>query len=219
MTTIKTITAIVGDYFHEEGMIRDSFEAALQKSHLQGEIQIQYAAYDQILDRLREKPDAIVFYKEDRLNPRDPEVVRWMTPEIAKEIVSYVEQGGAWLGWHAGLASYEKVDEYVSLLRGHFTYHPKEHSEVTYTGVENGLGIPVAMEFTLLDEHYFVECDEANTNVFLRSSSRDGDSIAGWYHDYGKGKVCCFTPAHTKDALLDDHLLHIMGTLIKWTVS
>ncbi|MDF2959138.1 MAG: Trehalose utilization [Paenibacillus sp.] len=214
-----TITAIVGDFFHEESLIRASLEAALRQQGLQDAIHINYAQYDQLIEKLEEKPDAVILFKEDRLNPGSPEVLRWMTPEVAERIVNYVQQGGGWLGWHSGLASYEKVNEYVEMLRGHFRFHPQEHSEVTYTTAGCGLEIPENAEFSFVDEHYFVECDEANTNVFLRSSSPDGQSVAGWYHSFGKGKVCCFTPAHTKEGLLNHELFAVLGPILRWIVS
>lgn len=215
----STITAVVGDFFHEESWIRSSLEEALHRHGLYDAIRIRYATYGQLSERLAEKPDAVILFMEDRLNPRDPEIMRWMSPEIARQIADYVEQGGRWLGWHSGLASYEKIDGYIGMLRGHFKFHPKEHSEVTYMTSANGLGIPEHVRFSFVDEHYFVECDEANTNIFLRSSSKDGESIAGWHHSFGQGKVCCLTPAHTKDGLSSPDFLAILGPILRWVVS
>jgi len=214
-----TITAIIGDYFHEEAAIRASLEAAITQHGLESLIEIQYATYDQLTARLEQKPQAVILFMEDRLNPGNPELLRWMTPEVAQSIVDYVRQGGSWLAWHSGLASFEKVSAYVGMLRGHFLTHPKEHSEVTYQAAKNGLGVSEQAKFSLLDEHYFITCDEANTNVFLRSSSRDGESIAGWYHLEGDGKVCCLTPAHRQEGLMNPELLAILGPILRWIVS
>jgi len=214
-----TITAIIGDYFHEEAAIRASLEAAISQHGLEDLIEIQYATYDQLVNRLEQRPHAVILFMEDRLNPGNPELLRWMTPEIAQSIVDYVRQGGSWFAWHSGLASFEKVSAYVGMLRGHFLTHPKEHSEVTYQAAKNELGIAEQAEFSLLDEHYFVTCDEANTNVFLRSSSRDGESIAGWYHLEGDGKVCCLAPAHRQEGLMNPELLAILGPILRWIVS
>ncbi|MCS7462907.1 ThuA domain-containing protein [Paenibacillus doosanensis] len=213
------ITAIIGDVFHEESAIRDSLEAALRLQGLLDEVHIRYAPYDQLEECLAERPAAVILFKEDRLNPGSAVVNRWMTAETAGRIAEYVRQGGGWLGWHSGLASFENVKEYIGMLRGHFLFHPREHSEVTYKAASNGLGIPSSAEFSLLDEHYFVECDEANTNVFLRSSSRDGESVAGWYHELEGGKVCCFTPAHTREGLLNQELLAVLGPVLRWIVT
>jgi hypothetical protein len=69
--------------------------------------------------------------------------------------------------------------------------------------------------FSLSDEHYFVQCDDENTEVYLRSTGEAGDSIAGWKHSYGKGKVCCFTPAHTKEGMLDENISLLLAEQIK----
>ena len=214
-----TITAIVGDFFHDESTIRASLEQALEQQGLQGSVSIHYTTYDRLSECLDDAPDAVILFKEDRLNPGSPEVHRWMTPETAGRIADYVRQGGSWLGWHSGLASFEKAAEYIAMLRGHFIMHPREHSEVTYTVQKNELGIHEGRTFAFMDEHYFVECDEANTNVFLRSSSKDGEAIAGWHHSFGEGKVCCLTPAHTIEGLNSPDTAAILGRVLQWIVS
>lgn len=215
----KTITAIVGDFYHDEKLIRSSLETAWQHSGQQHAIRIRYAQHDRLLETLADRPDAVILFRENRLNPQSSEVVRWMSKETAERIADYVEQGGSWLGWHSGLASYDDVNAYIGMLRGHFKFHPREHSIVTYVSSLSEIGIPDNTRFSFTDEHYFVECDEPNTNVFLRSSSRDGDSVAGWYHAFGKGKVCCLTPAHTEEGLLSQDFLAILGPVLRWIVK
>ena len=73
--------------------------------------------------------------------------------------------------------------------------------------------------FSLSDEQYFVQCDEANTEVDLWSTGVDGDSIAGWKHSFGKGKVCCFTPAYTKDGMLNENVSRLLAERLNWLIS
>jgi type 1 glutamine amidotransferase len=120
-----------------------------------------------------------------------------MSPEIEATIVAYVEGGGRWLALHTGMAGYDKDGAYVKMLRGRFLHHPPMN-DVTYIRASDGEEV-----MTLFDEHYFVEVDEAGTDVFLRSRSADGVSPAGWEHAFGRGRVCCLTPAHAREALLD----------------
>jgi hypothetical protein len=94
------------------------------------------------------------------------------------------------------------------MLRGSFDYHPPGLQEVTYR--QNGT------TFTLLDEHYFVHCDAVNTEVYLWSTGESGNSIAGWKHSFGKGKVCCFTPAHTKQGMLNENISCLLAENINW---
>lgn len=215
----KRITAIIGDNFHEETIIRIALEAAIERLGEEDGLLVEYASYEQLAERLDRKPTAVILFMEDRVDPHTPAMRRWMTPEIAQRIVEYVQQGGSWLAWHSGLASYEKVGAYIGMLRGHFITHPKEHSVVTYRTEKNELGIPDQASFSFVDEHYFVACDEANTNVFLRSSSRDGESIAGWHHAEGEGKVCCLAPAHLEAGLMNRGQLAILGSVLRWIAS
>ncbi|KRE46591.1 hypothetical protein ASG81_11075 [Paenibacillus sp. Soil522] len=70
--------------------------------------------------------------------------------------------------------------------------------------------------FEFVDEHYFVHCDEENTEVFLRSASTDGESIAGWRHRFAAGRVSCLTPAHREEGLLHSDFSGWLKREIEW---
>lgn len=222
---MKTILAIVGDYYHRA----DWAEEALRKAA--GPIEgaaLRFADAERLEAELDARPDAVVLFKEDRLNPQEPEgaVRRWMTLPLQERIVRYVEEGGSWVAWHSGLASYDPAGPYVRMLRGYFRYHPEQHQMVRYMGVPDGAGkegtaseLAPAQPFEILDEHYFVACDEASTNVFLRSASVDGESVAGWAHRYGDGKVCCFTPAHRHEGMTHDAVADTLRRILRWCLS
>ncbi|UJF32584.1 ThuA domain-containing protein [Paenibacillus hexagrammi] len=215
---MKRIIAIVGDFYHPVEPIQRSLETALQKQLDERSVEIEYLSEDQLQAAMESKPDAVVFFKEDRLNPQDEVVHRWMNEETEAAIVQYVEQGGAWLGWHSGLASYSPDGAYVGMLRGYFEYHPEKHSLVSYTELLGGKPADQAA-FAIMDEHYFVHCDRSRTDVFLLSASKDGESIAGWRHEAGEGRVVCFTPAHTEEGLLDAGLLQVLASCVDWCLS
>jgi type 1 glutamine amidotransferase len=208
------IAAIVGDYYHKGDWAKESLEAALTYSSLKN-TQVEYHSYEQIKDVLAEQPDAVILFKENRLNPTDEKIV-WMTEELGQEITNYVSNGGGWLAWHSGLASYPARGSYTAMLRGHFLYHPEKHQIVHYKSSNNSSFLPAAVSFEAMDEHYFVHCDEENTSIFLTSDSIDGNAIAGWSHSYGNGKVCCLTPSHNKEGLLHPEFLTILGSCLNW---
>ncbi|MBO9597698.1 MAG: ThuA domain-containing protein [Cohnella sp.] len=205
---MKQIVAIIGDYYHREADSRASLLAALQPLVGAGEMNIRFVGREQLVGALAERPDAAILFAEDRLAPESDENARWMTPQAAAEIARYVEAGGGWLAWHSGLASYDPQGDYVKMLRGRFLMHPAEHQSVTYTGVDGS--------FEIVDEHYFVECDTERTEVFLRSASVDGESIAGWKHAHGAGRVACLTPAHRPEGLLDANVLKLLRQSVVW---
>lgn len=218
MTDKKHILAYVGDYYHEAKLARAALERSLKEQQTAGVTQLLFAAdTDEFMALLSRKPAAAVLFAENRIDPIGDPASLWMDEKQAADIVRYVEEGGGWLAWHSGLASYTEGGAYVGLLRGHFLSHPAEHQVVRYEPV--GQSRFAAAPFELLDEHYFTASKEAETEVFLRSSSIDGSSIAGWRHTAGGGRVCCLTPAHRKEGLLNEAFLNVLNAAVCWTAG
>lgn len=218
MTDKKHILAYVGDYYHEAELARAALEGSLEALKTEGAIKLLFAAEtDEFIALLTQKPAAAVLFAENRIDPTGDSAKMWMDEKQAADIVRYVEDGGGWLAWHSGLASYPEDGAYVSLLRGQFLSHPAEHQVVRYEPA--GHSSFAAVPFELLDEHYFTACKEAETEVYLRSSSIDGSSIAGWRHTAGSGRVCCLTPAHRKEGLLNKEFLDVLKASVCWTAG
>ncbi|GAB6929020.1 ThuA domain-containing protein [Paenibacillus sp. JCM 10914] len=207
------ILAVVGDYYHDRELARRSLNKILAPFIQEKKIHLYYADVTELAERLKQRPDAVILFAEDRLDPQHQPEKRWMTPEIEQQIESYTSAGGLWLAWHSGLASYAEDGAYVTMLRGCFEHHPEVHQEVTYYPVPGTPLGELGRHFCFLDEHYFVKCREEETEVFLRSESVNGKSIAGWYHDYGNGSVICITPAHLAEGLLNEEFVHLMRQL------
>jgi type 1 glutamine amidotransferase len=207
---MKRVVAIVGDYYHRSEHITEALNQALKLRIDSGDLNLRYIAIEQLQDALTEQPDVIILFAEDRIAPEVNNEAKWMTAEMATLIVRYVEAGGSWLAWHSGMASYAPDGAYVSMLRGHFLYHPEKHHSVRYY-LEGK-----ADSFEILDEHYFVACHTEQTEVFLRSESTDGSSIAGWRHTFGEGRVCCLTPAHRPEGLLHPEVLNLLNQTVSW---
>ncbi|MBU9713043.1 ThuA domain-containing protein [Evansella tamaricis] len=212
-----TIVALLGDYWHNAEDAMAGLESAVSRLPNRKNINLQYITHEEVLTVLNEQPDLFINGKIDQLNPTDDKVYTWLTDELDKKIVSYVENGGSAIAWHAGMAGYKTDSNYIQLLRGYFDYHPPGLQEVTYmlkedeTSGEN--------TFTLSDEQYFVHCDVVNTEVDLWSTGADGDSLAGWKHPFGEGKVCCFTPAHTKEGMLNENINRLLAEKISWALT
>ncbi len=211
---MKRIFVLAGDYYHPFAAIESSLLHVLELPEMGGKYELRFIEAEHLAEALGEKPDCIILYKEDRINPNDKEVRTWMTEPLAEAIVRYVDEGGSWLAWHSGLASYKRESVFAQMLCGSFEYHPQENRQVTYVAVNEGR--ETASSFAFIDEHYFVHCDEARTGVYLRSESVDGQSIAGWRHPFGAGRVSCFTPAHRLEGLLDSDVLRLLSWNIRW---
>jgi len=211
----KKAYAILGDYYHDHDLAFNALKEAVKCQ----DIELYDASVEDMSEILLKKPDLIVLDKENRINPEDKEVKYWMDEGIEAQIEDYVASGGSWLAWHAGLSSYKQGGLYYAMLRGYFKYHPSVNKEVRYIPSGNALGDYVPEPFAFIDEHYFVECDTANTNVFLLSESDDGQSTAGWAHEYGQGRVCCLTPAHRVEGLTNPKMIDLLAQCVKWCVD
>lgn len=211
---MRKIVAIVGDYYHRPEWAKLSLESALAPLLLEQRVELLYTEEEELSKALEENPALIVLFKEDRVNPEDEQVTDWMDSDMSKQIAHYVSNGGSWLAWHSGLASYPVNGEYVGMLQGYFESHPEQHKIVRYLSAGRERQF-----FAFEDEHYFVFCNETETEVFLRSESEDGSSIAGWKHTYGSGKVCCLTPAHKLEGLGDPGFVKLLRESLVWCVS
>ncbi len=209
---MKKILSILGDYYHNHDIFLETLEEVLKSF---SDMEIIDSNSEEFLNHIKEKPSLVIIAKENRLNPEDKDIKTWMDGNIEEEIVRYVEEGGILFSWHSGLASYFPNGPYIKLLRGYFKYHPEKQKEVRY--YSPNLFLDEEIDFKIVDEQYFVECDEKNTKIFLISESIDGKSIAGWTHNFGRGKVICLTPAH-KEGLVDKNFRNFLQKLFKKTL-
>ncbi|WP_274363601.1 ThuA domain-containing protein [Paenibacillus thermotolerans] len=207
---MKTIVAVAGDYWHDGAAIEEALRAALKTELASESVKLSVIPAELLADALKDAPDAVVLYKEGKVNPTAPEPVEWMTEAVEEAIERYVSEGGKWVAWHSGLAGYRAESAYYKLLKGYFEYHPNEHQVVTYTALSEALD----GTYSAPDEHYFVACDTEHTNVFLRAESVDGESPAGWRHSHGAGTVVCYTPGHTSASLMDETQLGWLRAVI-----
>lgn len=212
---MKKIYALLGDYYHDHDLILSTLQSAIESVGV--DIELHDIDTKDLSSALASRPDLVILNKENRINPTDPNVNLWMTPDLETQITDYVRCGGSWLAWHAGLASYPEEGPFGTMLKGMFKFHPRINKPVTYNfrGQEPiGLGKP--MHFETIDEHYFVECDLENTQVFLESTSMDGKSLAGWAHHYGDGRVLCMTPTHRREGLTHPEMIRLLQNSISW---
>jgi type 1 glutamine amidotransferase len=210
----KKIYSVLGDYYHEHDLLLDALNKAIRP--LLSYIELFDIIADDLPEIITQKPNLIILNKENRVNPAEQEKQYWMTRSIEKQIFDYVVNGGSFIAWHAGLASYPVEGQFYSMLKGYFKSHPNDHIMVKYIFTEGMLVTDKPVNFEVLDEHYFVECNSSDTNVFLVSQSVEGSSVAGWAHKFGNGRVCCITPSHMKEGLLHMGMLNLLQQCIQW---
>lgn len=145
---------------------------------------------------------------------------RWLTPKGEERIAEFVESGGGFLVLHSALAGYPPVGPLRSVVRGHFTSHPKDHPNITVTPLVTDHPITADIDsFTIVDEQYFVAVDRDDTMVLAEAESTEhGVSPAVWVHEVGQGRVCVVTPGHTEEVARHRTMQRIVINAVDWLV-
>ncbi len=125
----------------------------------------------------------------------------WMTPAIAEAFRAYVAQGNGLLAIHSGTAGYADQPVLRALLGGVFTSHPAQCA-VTIVPRPDHVLVACIEPWTVHDEHYFMLFDDHEADVFMTTSSTNGDQPGAWTRTEGAGRVCVLTPGHNLDVWL-----------------
>lgn len=218
ITLNKKILGILGDYYHDHDMALGALKKAVDILNRLGSdtFELIDSNFEGLDSALSQKVDLVILGRENRINPTDEVVNNWMTYDIEKKIVDYVNNGGSWMAWHAGLASYDETGEYTQMIGGYFLNHPSEHNIVRYIPRKNSSGISLKETFEVIDEHYFVKYNLDSSLIFLQSESPYGKSKAGWAREWGNGRVCCLTPTHREEGLTNKVMLEVLADCIAW---
>ncbi len=215
---VKKILSILGDYYHDHDIALGALKKAINMLNKSGPHTFELVDSDVngLEEALSGKFDLVILGKENRINPTDEVVNNWMTSDIEKKIVNYVNNGGSWMAWHAGLALYDETGEYTKMLGGYFLSHPVEHEIVRYLPKGNSNGVSLNDSFETMDEHYFIKYNLGGSLVFLESESPYGKSEAGWTREFGAGRVCCLAPTHREEGLANKVMLETLVDCISW---
>lgn len=213
---MSKIYSFLGDFYHSHDYVFSAVKKAVDM--LDGGVTLVDSNLQDISSILDKNPSAIIFATENRVNPESEDAHEWLTKELDEKITSYVKNGGNFIAIHAALASYPKDSKYVDMLKGYFIDHPQEHYNVRYT-TNNKSPLNGSFDFTALDEHYVLHVDEANTNVFMKLSSDFGEGCAGWFHEYGKGRVIAIAPTHNKEGFEMDEVVRLYCEVIGWSLA
>lgn len=206
---VKTIISISGDTYHaaeDTETFIDQVIALLDEPILHERMAIQDLAQG-----LARQPDLVILSTENQQVSGQGDSQAWLTPALSDAITDYVAHGGSWLALHSGMSNYPVNSSYIQMLKGYFVMHP-EPRMVTYQS--ELMALPC--QFMIEDEHYQVSLVDNYTTIFLKSYSDFGESIAGWRHFYGSGKVAGYVPAHGLSAMLEPQNVQLFKTVVTW---
>lgn len=213
----RDILALIGDFYHDSDYIRNGLEDVIDGLEKTVDFETDPAGLDW---KNLENYDLFVIVKEGLIDPENSDEI-WMDEEQDEAIRNYVKEGGGVLALHCALANYPPDSSFRGILKGNFVSHPSEHPEVTFEVLDKSHPIASHIDtFSVIDEQYFVEVDEEETDIFLRGSSKDhGESPAGWAHCFGEGRVCCITPGHNSEVLANPMLEKLLRNAIRWIIE
>src|SRR4051794_29254634 len=140
----------------------------------------------------------------------------WVTDEVELATREYVRDGGGLLVIHSGSAEYSELPVLRALLGGVFASHPPQ-CPVT---IEPRAGHPLtegSTPFTVVDEHYMMDIDDPDVDVFLTTASEHGSQPGGWPRREGEGRVCVLTPGHNLHVWLHPSYQLLIQNALRWT--
>jgi type 1 glutamine amidotransferase len=195
------------DHYHPARIAREGLEAL-------GDCEFDYVenAGQWSAERMAGYP-LVLMCKSNNVSATDQSP--WVTEEVEGAFLEYVRAGHGLLIVHSGTAGYSQMPVLRGLMGGTFARHPPQ-CPVT---VEPQEGHPLAVgsaPFTLVDEHYFMELDDTEADVFLTTMSEHGTQPGGWTRSEGQGRVCVLTPGHNVEVWLHPSFQALLRNALRW---
>lgn len=139
----------------------------------------------------------------------------WVTGEVEAAFRGYVRKGGGLLVIHSGSAEYRDLPVLRALLGGVFASHPPQ-CPVTIEPLPGHRLAEGLTPFTVFDEHYFMDLDDAGADIFLTTTSEYGTQPGGWTRSEGEGRVCLLTPGHNLEVWLHPCYQALIRNALRW---
>ncbi|MCR5624364.1 MAG: ThuA domain-containing protein [Lachnospiraceae bacterium] len=162
--------------------------------------------------------DLIVTFK-DPLEDNTIPTPMWTYEKWTECCLKMVESGTGFLAFHAGTLNLPEDHKIVkNLTHAVFITHP-EQCELKVDIIKSHPVTEGVDSFTLpvIDEHYHMKIvDEDKVTILANTVSKYGTQPGLWVSEYGKGRICCFTPGHTTESLTSDGFVKIMKNAVKW---
>lgn len=158
------------------------------------------------------------------LAPTAGEPKFWIKPQQGKAVRRFVENGGAALFLHnvthVGLTDPDFRHVLGAAYQGHPAIRP---FKVKITNHDHPITRGVK-DFIVTDEQHYMQYDKDPKHLLLESVNEDGleygklgaKAAAGWAYDYGKGRVCYFSPGHSITAHWNPEFIKLKHNALRW---
>jgi type 1 glutamine amidotransferase len=203
------ILGLCGDIWHPAKVVRKGL-AGLEDSGF--EFDWVEDARQWSVQRMAAYP-AVILSKSNNISSADEST--WMTESVQQAFRKYVKRGNGLLAIHSGTAGYEGTAVLRALLGGVFREHP-DQCPVTVEPLADHPLSAGSESFTLLDEHYHMDLDDQQAEVFLKTKSQHGTQPGGWRRYEGDGRVCVLTPGHNLEVWQHPAYQRLLLNALRW---
>lgn len=168
--------------------------------------------------------DSLEIVSEPPLEPASGKSQWWIKPEQGKAVRRFVENGGAALFLHnvthVGLTDPDFRHVLGAAYQGHPPIRPfKVKVKNPNHPITKGVS-----DFVVTDEQHYMDYDKDPKHILLESVNEDGleyrdlgtTAAAGWAYDYGKGRVCYFSPGHLLTAHWNPEYIKLKRNAVRW---
>ena len=139
----------------------------------------------------------------------------WMTETVQDVFLNYVKSGNGLLVLHSGTAGYQQTAVLRALMGGVFREHP-DQCPVTVEPLADHPLTDGSESFTLVDEHYQMDLDDQQADVFFNTKSDHGTQPGGWRRQEGNGRVCVLTPGHNLEVWQHPAYQRLLLNALRW---
>ncbi|MBM3793078.1 MAG: ThuA domain-containing protein [Acidobacteria bacterium] len=151
----------------------------------------------------------------------------WMTPEQGRAVQSFVRNGGGALLLHNVTHIGTHNAEFRELLGASYLGHPPVRTfKVRVTNATHPITRGVG-DFVVTDEQHYMTYDKDRKHLLLESVNEQGlafqehgpSAPAGWAFEYGKGRVCYFSPGHLLTVLWNPEYVKLQQNAVRWLLK
>jgi type 1 glutamine amidotransferase len=210
--------ALIGDIYHGPVMMRDGLITALVRENIPVTFIEDPAALNA---KALADCSLLIIARNGRYWPEGfgkPQTA-WMSDAQQKAVWDFVNNGGGFLAVHNAHTMYPKGGLYYKLFGGDFGGHPSPY-RFTIRIENKSHPITAGVEdYEIFDEQHMSKYDLDQDHLLLRSVAPDNkQAAAGWWNEFGKGRMCYLSPGHTPEALNHPMTQRLLRNAMRWVL-
>jgi type 1 glutamine amidotransferase len=134
-------------------------------------------------------------------------------------LLTFVRNGGGWVGLHSASDSFKSWDEYIRMVGGRFESHPPFGDISVQRVIGDHPILNGVTDFTLKDEFYHLDSCPLTDKDLLLVGQSPGDQKTrpvAWTRRYGYGRVFYTILGHGTDTFSNPMFVRLISQAIQW---